>query len=133
MRAVAERPITGYGFSTFFGTEEVMYGLAGNATWANAATDAHNAYLNLALTIRLPGLAMVVAWIVVMPIVDSYRGAADAPSAAVRTLFLRVCLFAVFASCFESSILQQGVGEVWFLFMISAFGLRYLSRTRAAA
>jgi hypothetical protein len=27
VRAVAERPITGYGFSSFFGTDEVVYGL----------------------------------------------------------------------------------------------------------
>jgi hypothetical protein len=47
-------------------------------------------------------------------------------------LFLRVCLYGVYASCFESSILQQA-GEVWFFYMTSTFGLRYLSVTRAAA
>jgi O-antigen ligase len=132
VRAVAQRPLTGYGFSTFFGTEEVVYGLGENATWANAATDAHNAYLNLALTIGLPGVAIVIVWVVVQPIVDYYRRAADPATKTLQLLFLRVCLFAVFASCFESSIFQQ-VGEVWFLFMTSAFGLRYLSRGRVAA
>ncbi len=63
--AVARRPITGYGFSSFFGTDEVVYGLGENTTWANAATDAHNAYLNLALTIGLPGLLMTIVWVVV--------------------------------------------------------------------
>ncbi|MGA9008078.1 MAG: O-antigen ligase family protein [Xanthobacteraceae bacterium] len=32
VRAVAERPITGYGFSSFFGTDEVVYGLGENAS-----------------------------------------------------------------------------------------------------
>ena len=31
-----------------------------NGTWANAATDAHNGYLNLAVTIGVPGLLLVV-------------------------------------------------------------------------
>ena len=42
----------------------------------------------------------------------------------MQMLFLRVCLYGIYASCFESSIFQQ-VGNVWFFFMISAFGLRY--------
>ncbi len=47
-------------------------------------------------------------------------------------LFLRVCLYGVYASCFESSIFQQ-VGEVWFFYLTSTFGLRYLSVTRTTA
>ncbi len=68
VQAVAQRPITGYGFSAFFGTPEVVYGLGESQTWANEATDAHNAYLNLALTIGLPGLLLTILWIVVLPI-----------------------------------------------------------------
>jgi O-antigen ligase len=129
VQAVAQRPITGYGFSSFFGTDQVVYGLGENASWANAATDAHNAYLNLALTIGLPGLLLTTLWIVVLPIVDFYRLPTDAQSAPLQLLFLRVCLYGIYSSCFESSIFQQ-VGEVWFFFMVSAFGLRYASLMR---
>lgn len=132
LNAVAQRPITGYGFSTFWGTPEVVYGFGDNVTWANAATDAHNAYLNLAVTIGIPGMALVIAWVVALPVADYCRCRDDAQSSAVAMLFLRVCLFGIFASSFESSIFQQ-VGEVWFFFMTSAFGLRYLSLSRAAA
>src|SRR5215472_7369151 len=118
VQAVARRPITGYGFSAFFGTPEVVYGLGENQTWANEATDAHNAYLNLALTIGLPGLLLTILWIVVLPIADFYRLPSDTRSAPMQLLFLRVCLYGILASCFESSIFQQ-VGEVWFFFMIS--------------
>jgi O-antigen ligase len=130
--AVAQRPITGYGFATFFGTEQVVYGLSENTTWANAATDAHNAYLNLALTIGLPGLALTILWVIVLPICDFCREASDPQAKALQILMLRVCLYAVYASCFESSIFQQ-VGEVWFFYMTSVFGLRYLSQTRLVA
>jgi O-antigen ligase len=132
LQAVAQRPITGYGYSTFWGTPEVVYGFGNTVTWANAATDAHNAYLNLAVTIGIPGMLLVVAWVVILPIVDFCRQSPDPDASALQTLFLRVCLYGVYASCFESSILQQ-VGEVWFFFMTSTFGLRYLSMTRAAA
>jgi O-antigen ligase len=132
LRAVEQRPFTGYGYSTFWGTQQVVYGMGETVTWANAATDAHNAYLNLALTIGIPGMLLAVAWVVVLPIVDFCRRSPDPHAAALQLLFLRVCLYGVYASCFESSILQQ-VGEVWFFFMTSTFGLRYLSMTHATA
>jgi O-antigen ligase len=84
------------------------------------------------VTIGIPGMVLVVAWVVILPIVDFCRQSPDPDASALQTLFLRVCLYGVYASCFESSILQQ-VGEVWFFFMTSTFGLRYLSMTRAAA
>lgn len=132
LQAVAQRPITGYGFATFWGTPEVVYGMGDSITWANAATDAHNAYLNLALTIGIPGMLLTIAWVVILPIADYFRGAGDEQTKALQLLFLRVCLYGVYASSFESSIFQQ-VGEVWFFFMTSTFGLRYLSLTRTAA
>ncbi len=134
VQAVAQRPVTGYGFGSFFGTAQVVYGMGDNSSWVNAATDAHNAYLNLALTIGLPGLMLAVLWVVVLPILDFNRAAAthDPQTKALQTLFLRVGLYAVFASCFESSILQQ-VGEVWFFCTVAIFGLRFLALTSMRA
>jgi O-antigen ligase len=132
LKAVAQRPFTGYGYSTFWGTPEVVYGFGDTATWANAASDAHNAYLNLAVTIGIPGMLLVVMWVVVLPIVDFCRRSPDPHISALQTLFLRVCLYGVYASCFESSIFQQ-VGEVWFFYLTSTFGLRYLSVMRTTA
>jgi O-antigen ligase len=131
IHAVAQRPITGYGFDTFFGTDQVVYGLGDDSSWANNAADAHNAYLNLALTIGLPGMAFAIVWAVVLPIVDYCRHPGDDHTKALQTLFLRVCIYGSFASCFESSIFQQSTA-VWFFFMSSIFGLSYLARTRAA-
>ncbi len=132
IQAVAQRPITGYGYMTFWGTQEVVYGFGEAVTWANAASDAHNAYLNLALTIGIPGMLLVVIWVIILPIVDFCRISPDPQTQALQMLFLRVCLYGVYASCFESSMLEQ-VGEVWFFYMTSTFGLRYLSQLRATA
>jgi O-antigen ligase len=126
---VAQRPLTGYGFSAFWGTEQVVYGLS--STWATAAADAHNAYLNLAVTIGVPGLALVILWTVILPLLDCYRQEPEPHTAPLQTFFLRVCLFGAYTSCFESAIFQQ-TSAVWFLYMTAAFGLRYLSVSRVA-
>ena len=42
-------------------------------TWVNTAADAHNAYLNLALTVGLPALFLATLWLVVLPLVDFYH------------------------------------------------------------
>lgn len=131
VQAVAQRPITGYGFDSFFGTDQVAFGLGDGTNWANGATDAHNAYLNLALTIGLPGMVLATVWAAVLPVVDYCRRTGDAQTGALQMLFLRVCIYGTFASCFESSIFQQST-SVWFFFMTSIFGLCYIARTRVA-
>jgi O-antigen ligase len=128
LERVAERPITGYGYAAFWGTKEVVYGLAGTSVWANAAAHAHNDYLNLALTVGIPGSALVVVWLVFLPLLDFYRSQHDSSTEPLKLLFLRVCLFSAYASCFESMLIQEGALGL-FLFM-SAFGLRLLSRSR---
>jgi O-antigen ligase len=123
---IAQRPITGYGFGAFWGTHEVVYGMSGASVWANAVAHAHNAYLNLALTLGIPGSLLVTAWLVVLPLVDFYRGPADPAAMPLKLLFLRTCMYAACASCFESLLLQEGG---LFLFT-AAFGLRFLSLAR---
>ena len=128
MEHLAQRPLTGYGFAAFWGTPEVVYGMDESAVWANNAAHAHNAYLNLALTIGIPGSALVTLWLVVLPLIDFYRSPPDPAAAPMKMLFLRVCLFAAYGSCFENMLLQEGALSL-FLFM-AAFGMRFLSVSR---
>jgi len=121
-----QHPIIGYGFYAFWGTEQVVYALGGTQPWVNAASDAHNTYLNLALTIGIPGLLLSLVWIVFLPIADFYRRPAGTPASPLQLLFLRVLLFGIFSSCFENSFFQQ-LDSVWFLHITAVFGLRYLS------
>ncbi|MGC1777519.1 MAG: O-antigen ligase [Xanthobacteraceae bacterium] len=129
--ALRQHLLTGYGFSAFWGTEQVQYGMGANASWVNDTTDAHNAYLNLALTTGLPGMALAFAWIVILPILDYYRQPRGTPEDPLRMLFLRVCIYGSYASCFESSMFEQVAP--WYLIMVAAFGLRYLLVSRVAA
>ena len=125
---VAQRPITGYGFAAFWGTQQVVYGMSGTSIWANTAAHAHNAYLNLALTVGIPGSILATLWLVVLPLVDFYRSTDEPAAAPLKILFLRVCLFAAFGSCFESLLIEESTLGL-FLFM-AAFGLRLMSVTR---
>ena len=125
---VLERPMTGFGFASFWGTPGVVYGMGGDSVWANTAGHAHNGYLDLALTIGIPGAVLVVAWLVVLPLVDFYRAPHEPSSAPLEMLFLRAVLFAAYGSCFESMLLQEG-GAALFLFA-ATFGLRLLSVSR---
>lgn len=128
---VKERPITGFGFAAFWGTPEVVYGMGDSSNWANNAGHAHNAYLNLALTIGIPGAILFTLWLVVLPLVDFYRAPRDRSAVALELLFLRVCLFAALASCFENMLLREG-GSALFL-LAAVFGLRLLSVARLAS
>lgn len=126
---VAQRPITGYGFSTFWGTAQVVYGMSGQ-TWANTASHAHNGYLDLALTIGIPGAALVTLWLVVLPLIDYYRSPEEPSSAPLKMLFLRICLFAAYDSCFETIFTQAGA--LWLILILAAFGLRFLAVSRVS-
>jgi O-antigen ligase len=129
---IKERPLLGYGFAAFWGTPHVVFGMGETDVWANTAGHAHNGYLDLALTIGLPGTALVVLWLVTLPVSDFYRWRATAdaggPAAALALLFLRICLFAAFGSCFESMLLPEGAAGL--SLFLAAFGLRFLSVSR---
>jgi O-antigen ligase len=125
---VAQRPLTGYGFFAFWGTKEILYGVADSSVWANAAAHAHNDYVNLALTIGIPGSILVTLWLVLLPLIDFYRSPDEPAAAPLKMLFLRVCLFSAYASCFESMLVREGALGL-FLFT-AAFGLRLLSLSR---
>ena len=127
--AVAQRPITGYGFSAFWGTEQVVYGMGGKS-WANTASHAHNGYLDMALTVGMPGVVLTTLWLFVLPMVDFFRAPADAESAPLKMLFLRICLFAAYQSCFETMFTE--VGPLWLVLFVAVFGLRFLSVTRVS-
>jgi O-antigen ligase len=126
LQHVAEHPWAGFGFAAFWGTDQVVYGMSEGVKWAYATSDAHNGYLELALTTGIPGSLLVSLWLVVLPLVDFYRCPRHPDTAPLQLLFLRSCLITAYTSCFESALLG--------LFAIAAtFGLRLLSVSRLRA
>ena len=64
------RPFRGWGYGAFWMTERTMYAGSEQLTWVNTANHAHNAYLDTALTMGLPGLALTLLAFMLMPLRD---------------------------------------------------------------
>ncbi|MET0257135.1 MAG: O-antigen ligase [Methylobacterium sp.] len=121
--AIAEHPIAGYGFQLFWQTGETVNSRGGGASWAVAAFNGHNAYLDMALTTGLPGLVLTLALLVLLPLRDVARADGNANSASLTRLFVRIWLYGVFTACVESIFFESG-NLVWFAFVVAVFGLR---------
>ena len=106
--------------------------LAGRQGVGGFAAHSHNGYLDTALGMGLPGLALLIAAIVVKPLRDfqaADQGGNDGPLAMV---FLRIWLFGLYLSSMESFFLDRA-DPMWVTFLIAVFGLHYLARFRARA
>jgi O-antigen ligase len=121
--AVLDKPLTGYGFQLFWQTDEMVYKTGGAANWAFAAFNGHNAYLDAAITTGIPGLLLTLALLVWLPLRDLARAEVRDNDPALTRLFIRIWLYGVFAACVESLYFQSG-SLVWFVFIVSIFGLR---------
>jgi O-antigen ligase len=95
-------------------------------------TSGHNSYLDITLTLGLPGLALVIGWIVVSPLLDLSRIPRGRDEYALTLLFVRIWLFGITSTSFESVFLQRD-DPVWFLLLMAIFGLRYLATQRVIA
>jgi O-antigen ligase len=127
--AVADKPLTGYGFQLFWQTDEMVYSKGGAESWAFAAFNGHNAYLDAAITTGIPGLVLTLVLLVWLPLRDVARAEARDNDPALTRLFIRIWLYGVFAGCVESLYFQSG-SLVWFVFIVSIFGLRLQASAR---
>ncbi|HUH76416.1 MAG TPA: O-antigen ligase [Devosia sp.] len=121
--AIAERPIIGHGFQSFWQTEELVYGGGTIETWAAAAYNGHNAYLDTLISLGIPGLILTIIWIVLMPIRDIGRAQRADNNPLMTRLFIRIWLYALVSSCVES-VFYGGGGELWFSLLLAMCGLR---------
>jgi O-antigen ligase len=123
-------PWLGYGFAAFWGTDSIQNLIPDDQIeWASTAAHSHNGYLDNALTVGIPGLALIVAIFVIAPLRNFSvvtRSGADDPLAK---LFLRIWLFGIYLSSMESFLLDRA-DPIWFTFLVGVFGLHYLARFR---
>jgi O-antigen ligase len=127
---IAERPITGYGFSSFWMTEHAVYGFK-DLGWVSSVSSGHNGYLDIALQVGIPGAFLMILWLVIAPLVDFYRVSYVPANDPVKLFFFRLLLFAAFESCFESSFLLVNAFLVFLVW--AGFSLRFMSRLPLAA
>lgn len=125
--AISERPLTGHGFRGFWQTEDLVYSGSTVETWAAAAANGHNSYLDIALTTGIPGLAMTLCWLIVLPLRDVARMAPAEETSPLTRLFVRIWLFSLFNAGLESLFFEGG-SFVWFTLVAALCGLRLQSR-----
>ncbi|WP_065375548.1 O-antigen ligase family protein [Ensifer adhaerens] len=125
--ALAEQPITGYGFKAFWQTPELVNSGGSIETWAVAAANGHNSYLDIALTTGFPGLLLTVIWLLVLPLRNIARLAPAAEHSHLTRLYIRVWLYTIFNAGLESLFFEGG-NLLWFTFLFSLYGLHLQSR-----
>ena len=127
--AVAKKPIFGYGLDSFWKTPEMVYAGGGGATWAVAAFNAHNAYLDMMINAGVFGLILMLIWLMILPLRYIRAAEATGNDPALTLLFSRLWLYGLYASCMESTFFQNG-SSVWFCLMIAIFGMRLQAKAR---
>lgn len=125
--ALAQQPITGYGFKAFWQTAELVHSGGSIETWAVAAANGHNSYLDIALTTGFPGLFLTVIWLLVLPLRNIARLAPAEEHSHLTRLYIRVWLYTIFNAGLESLFFEGG-NLLWFTFLFSLYGLHLQSR-----
>ena len=129
MDNISARPWLGYGFGAFWETPQAAFQSLHDGNQAMQASHAHNAFLDLVLTVGIPGLALGLMWTLILPFLDMQRCKQAATEPALTMLFTRIWLFGVYASSFESVLFDRGDPH-WFTMLLAMFGLRYLAALR---
>ena len=128
LQSLQLRLATGYGFEAFWGTDAIR-NVPEGMEWAEYASHSHNGYLDTALSMGLPGLALLVVVLIIVPLRNfqaANRGGNDGP---LTMALLRIWLFGLYLSSLESFFLDRA-DPTWFTFLLAVFGLHYLARFR---
>ena len=131
LAAVAEKPIIGHGYAAFW-DDVTERQTAKGSEWAVTAAHSHNSYLDLAITIGLPGLLLVILIFVLAPLRNFQATQAHNRSNALGKLFLTIWLFGLYFGTTETFLLERQ-NPVWFMFALAVAGLHFLARFQCIA
>jgi O-antigen ligase len=126
---IKDRLWLGHGFGAFWETPVTFFQPATEGSQVTFASHAHNAFLDLALTVGLPGVVLAAIWALALPFLDWQRCRRTGADPDLTLLFLRIWLFVVLNCSFESLLFARGEPN-WFNMLVAMFGLRYLSVAR---
>jgi O-antigen ligase len=125
--ALAAHPWRGQGFEAFWYSDAVRFGAEDSTKWMVDVATSHNSYVDLALTIGLPGLGLVVLAFLATPLRDFHRKLDTVPNAEFARFFLVLWLFSLYLGTFEAFFLSR-VSPMWFVFAMAVCGLRFAAR-----
>jgi O-antigen ligase len=127
----AQRPFTGYGFEAFWGSELVRNAEKGETDTglAQGMVHGHNSYIDMLVSIGLPGLLLVSIVLLILPLVDYERARRFRENHMLARLYLRLWLFGVMVACLESFFFRRA-DPVWFTLILAVLGMRLISLWR---
>jgi O-antigen ligase len=131
VQSLRERLTLGYGFASFWGSSAIQ-NLPEGKEWAGYASHSHNGYLDTALGMGLPGLALLIVAIVIAPLRNFHAADEGGNNGPLAMVLLRIWLFGLYLSSMESFFLDRA-DPLWVTFLLAVFGLHYLARFRAKA
>jgi O-antigen ligase len=129
VQSLQARLPTGYGFASFWGSSSIQ-NLPEGKEWAAYASHSHNGYLDTALGMGLPGLALLIVALVIAPLKSFHHADLGGNNGPLAMALLRIWLFGLYLSSMESFFLDRS-DPLWFTFLVAVFGLHYLARFRA--
>ena len=125
--ALAAHPWKGQGFEAFWYSDAVRFGAEDSTRWMVDVATSHNSYVDLALTIGLPGLGLVLIALLVVPLRDFHRTLDTRQNTEFARFFLVLWLFSLYLGTFEAFFLSR-VNPMWFVFALAVCGLRFTAR-----
>jgi O-antigen ligase len=126
LAAVREKPILGHGYAAFWDNVTSRQTFSG-AEWAVSAAHSHNSYLDLAVTIGLPGLLLTILIFVLAPLGNFQTIQAHGGSSPLAKFFLTIWLFGLYYGTTETFLLDRQ-NPTWFMFVVAVAGLHFLAR-----
>ncbi|EBU8132038.1 O-antigen ligase family protein, partial [Salmonella enterica subsp. enterica serovar Java] len=126
---IAQRPWTGFGFESVWGSPTVRDTYpAFDQTWdVRGIVNAHNGYLDIAVTMGLPALALACIAMMIVPAIDYLRVPKRRENIYLSDLFMMMIFFGA-QNAFLESFFFKRAEPVWLLFFLAAFGMRYAAR-----
>ncbi|HET6388073.1 O-antigen ligase [Hyphomicrobium sp.] len=134
----SQRPIFGYGLTGPWRTNELMYrdrlrpepeDLSG---WVEElGTDSHNSYLEAALQFGVPGVLLLLLFVVYQPMRDFGTALRVSNNPALLRYFLRLWIYVLFTASLETVLVSRN-NPVWFMALMAIIGLHLLARYHVA-
>ncbi len=126
---IRERPWTGYGYESFWMSPfmDSVYQPFDREWDIRAIVHGHNGYLDIAVIMGLPALAIAVWAFLVAPVIDFLRIPRLRENVLLGDLCMMILLFTALNAFLESFFFRRA-DPVWLLFVFSLIGLRLAAR-----
>ncbi len=126
---IVHRPWTGYGYESFWGTPLVTESdRYFDQDWdISNIVHGHNGYLDIAVTLGLPALAVAIGLFILGPCRDYLRMPLMRENVMLADFYMMVVAFSALNAMLESFFFRRA-DPVWLLFFMAVVGLRVTAR-----